>query len=153
VKTAESHSGRTLALDVGDKRIGIAVSDDLGIIARGLSVYERVGARKDAAALCALIAENGCGAVVVGLPLNLDGSDSIQTEKVRDFAERLANSLRSNALPHIELILHDERFTTKIAEDVLREAGMSRKKRSAIIDAQAAVVILQDYLDIAARRA
>lgn len=138
---------RALALDVGDRRIGIAISDDLGITARGLSVYERIGIRKDVNALYAIIAESGCSQVVVGLPLNLDGSDSVQTGKVREFAERLGNRLRSGGMAGIELILHDERFSTKIAEDVLREAGMKRKARQEIVDAQAAVVILQHYLE------
>jgi putative Holliday junction resolvase len=145
--SANARTNRALALDVGDRRIGIAISDDLGITARGLSVYERVGDRKDAGALYEIIAENGASRVIMGLPLNLDGTDSVQTAKVREFAERLANRLRSGGMADVELILHDERFTTKIAEDVLREAGMSRKKRSGIIDAQAAVVILQDYLE------
>jgi putative Holliday junction resolvase len=93
------------------------------------------------------VAETNVSKVVVGLPINLNGSDSVQTTKVRDFAERLANRLRSSGMSDIEIILHDERFSTKIAEDVLKEAGMNRKRRSAIIDAQAAVVILQHYLE------
>jgi putative Holliday junction resolvase len=140
-----NRTNRALSLDVGDRRIGIAISDDLGITARGLSVYERVGDRKDASAIYEIIAEHGVSKVIIGLPLNLDGTDSVQTAKVREFAERLANRLRSGGMADIELILHDERFTTKIAEDVLRDAGMSRKKRSVVIDAQAAVVILQHY--------
>jgi putative Holliday junction resolvase len=133
-------------LDVGDKRIGIAISDGLGITARGLSVYERIGIRKDVNAIYGVITENNCSEVVVGLPLNLDGTDSIQTEKVREFAERIGNRLRSGGMADVSIILHDERFSTKIAESAMREAGMNRKKRSEIIDAQAAVVILQSYL-------
>jgi len=85
--------------------------------------------------------------VVVGLPINLNGTDSIQTKKVRDFTSKLENKLRSNAMADIEVALHDERFTTKIAERALIEADMSRKKRAEIIDRQAAIVILQSYLE------
>jgi putative Holliday junction resolvase len=138
---------RCLALDVGDATIGVAVSDELGIIARGLFTVRRTDIKSDIRKIMETVRGEGAKAVVVGLPLNLDGTDSVQTEKTRDFAKRLGNSLRSNALADVEVILHDERFTTKIAERVLIEADMSRKKRAAVIDKQAAVIILQSYLD------
>ena len=94
-----------------------------------------------------LINEHDCSMVVVGLPLKLDGSDSPQTEKVRDFSKKLQNKLKSNSLANIEVKFHDERFTTKIAEQALIEADLSREKRKGIIDKQAAVVILQSFLD------
>ena len=81
------------------------------------------------------------------MPLNLDGSDSGQTEKVREFANLLGNKLRSTGLQDVNIIFRDERFTTKIAENILIEADVSRKKRKAVIDKQAAVIILQSYLD------
>jgi putative Holliday junction resolvase len=135
-----------LALDVGDKTIGIALSDELGITARGLFTLERVSDKKDTGKILALVCEHDCGAVVVGLPINLNGTDSVQTQKVREFAARLENKLRSNGKADVPVILHDERFTTKIAERVLIEADVSRKKRKEVIDKQAAVVILQSYL-------
>ena len=140
---------RVLALDVGDKTIGIALSDELKIRAQGLMTYERIGMKKDTAKIIELIKENNCDTVVIGLPINLDGSDSIQTEKVRDFRLKLENKLRSTGggLQNTLIEWQDERFTTVIAEEVLIAADVSREKRKKIIDKQAAVVILQSYLD------
>ncbi|MBQ1390594.1 MAG: Holliday junction resolvase RuvX [Firmicutes bacterium] len=139
---------RKLALDVGDKTIGVAVSDPLGITAQGLTTIERIGIKKDTDKVVALIREYDCDTVVIGLPLNLNGSDSIQTEKVREFRSRLENKLRSNALAHICVDWQDERFTTVIAEDVLIAADLSRAKRKKVIDKQAAVLILQSWLAV-----
>jgi putative Holliday junction resolvase len=136
-----------LALDVGDASIGVAVCDELVIAARGLFTIKRSNIKADMREILETAKKEGVSAVVVGLPINLDGTDSIQTGKVRDFVVRLENSLRSNAMADVNVVLHDERFTTKIAEQVLIEADMSRKKRAKIIDKQAAVVILQSYLD------
>ena len=139
---------RKLALDVGDKTIGVAVSDPLGITAQGLTTIERIGIKKDTDKVVALIREYDCDTVVIGLPLNLNGSDSIQTEKVREFRSRLENKLRSNALAYICVDWQDERFTTVIAEDVLIAADLSRAKRKKVIDKQAAVLILQSWLAV-----
>lgn len=140
---------RTLALDVGDKTIGIAISDELGIIAQGLMTYERIGVKKDTNKILELVQEYKVGTVVIGLPLNLNGTDSIQTEKVRDFRTKLENKFRStgSGLQNTIFEWQDERFTTIIAEDVLIAADLSREKRKQVIDKQAAVVILQSYLD------
>jgi len=138
---------RVLGLDVGDKTIGVAVSDMLGIIAQGVTTIERVGIRKDTSKILDLIKEYDCDTVVIGLPINLDGSDSVQTEKVREFEAMLSNKLRSSAMADISLVWQDERFTTKIAERVLIEADVKREKRKEVIDKQAATVILQSYLD------
>ncbi|MDR2486849.1 MAG: Holliday junction resolvase RuvX [Clostridiales Family XIII bacterium] len=138
---------RVLALDVGDKTIGIALSDELGITAQGLFTLARTSVKRDTDEVLTLVRERGAGRVLVGLPINLDGSDSMQTTKVRDFAQKLENKMRSNGLAGIPVTLHDERFTTKIAERVLIEADMRREKRKGIIDRQAAVVLLQDWLD------
>ena len=137
---------KIMALDVGDKTIGVAASDPLEMIATGIKTMERVGIRKDADQVLALAQEHGCARIVVGLPKNLDGSNSIQTDKVMEFHDMLANKIRSTQ-KNIELAYHDERFTTKIAEAVLIQADLSRKKRKEVIDKQAAVVILQSYLD------
>ena len=138
---------KAISLDVGDKTIGVALSDALMLTAQGLMTIERIGIRKDADKVLALVKEHGCDTIVMGLPLNLDGSDSIQTEKVRAFRTMLENKMKSNAIKGVEIVYQDERFTTKIAESVLIEADVSRKKRRDVIDKQAAVIILQSWLD------
>lgn len=137
---------KIMALDVGDKTIGVAESDPLELIATGITTIERVGIRKDADQVITLAEQHGCGRIVVGLPKNLDGSNSIQTDKVMEFHDMLSNKIRSTK-KNIEMVYHDERFTTKIAEAVLIQADLSRKKRKEVIDKQAAVVILQSYLE------
>ncbi len=138
---------KIIALDVGDKTIGVAVSDALNITAQGLMTIERIGIKKDTNKLIELIKEHACGTIVIGLPLKLDGTDSIQTEKVREFRTKLENKLRAERMGDIPIEYSDERFTTVIAERVLIDADLSRAKRKKIIDKQAAVVILQSYLD------
>ena len=138
---------RAIGLDVGDKTIGVAVSDELFLTAQGVTTIERVGIRKDAGKVMDLIREYGCGTVVIGLPLNLDGSDSLQTEKVRAFRTMLENKMRSSGMAQVKVEWQDERFTTVIAERVLIEANVRRKARKDVIDKQAAIVILQSYMD------
>lgn len=138
---------RKIALDVGDKTVGIAISDELGITAQGLMTLERVGMRKDTGKILDLVREYQCDTIVIGLPKKLDGTDSIQTEKVYEFRTMLENKMRSTGMKGIEIVWQDERFTTVIAERVLIEADVSRKKRKEVIDKQAAVLIMQGYLD------
>lgn len=138
---------RILALDVGDNTIGVAVSDALSIIANGVTTIERVGIKKDTGKVVDYVREYDCGTVVVGLPLNLNGTDSVQTEKVRAFKEKLENKLRSLALQDVQVVFQDERFTTKLAEQVLIDGGVRRENRKKYVDKQAAVLILQSYLD------
>jgi len=139
---------RILGLDVGDKTVGVAVSDPLGIIATGVTTIERVGIRKDTGKVLDYIREYECETVVMGLPLGLDGEDTIQTEKVRAFRQMLENKLKSSGpLSKVNVVWQDERFSTCEAEEVLIEANMSREDRKKIIDRQAAIVILQRYLD------
>ena len=137
---------RWIGLDIGDKTIGVAVSDPLFISAQGVTTVERIGIKKDTSRLIEMINEYEVDTVVSGLPLMLDGSDSPQTEKVREFVTRLENKARSSGLK-LSFVFQDERFTTKIAENVLIEANMRREKRKTIIDRQAAVIILQSYMD------
>ena len=137
---------RWIGLDIGDKTIGVAVSDPLFISAQGVTTIERVGIKKDTTKVMEYIKEYKADTVICGLPLMLDGSDSPQTEKVREFVERLKNKTQSNGLK-LNYVYQDERFTTKIAENVLIEANMRREKRKTIIDRQAAVIILQSYMD------
>ena len=139
---------RILGLDVGSKTVGVAVSDPLGVIATGVTTIDRVGIRKDTGKVIDYIKEYGCETVVIGLPLSLDGEDSIQTQKVRDFRTMLENKLRSSGpLSKVKIEWQDERYSTVEAEEVLIEANMSREDRKKIIDRQAAIVILQRYLD------
>ena len=139
---------RILGLDVGDRTVGVAVSDPLGIIATGVTTIDRVGIRKDTGKVIDYIREYDCSVVVIGLPLNLDDSDSVQTEKVRAFRQMLENKLRSlGPLSRVRIEWQDERYSTAEAEEVLIEANMSREDRKKIIDRQAAIVILQRYLD------
>jgi putative Holliday junction resolvase len=137
---------KIMAIDVGEKTIGVAVSDSLGITAQGIVTLKRVGIRKDAGTVIAMAEEHDCGRIVVGLPLKLNGTNSIQTDNVIAFKTMLDNKLHGMG-SRIDSVFHDERFTTVIAERVLIEADVSRKKRKAVIDKQAAVVILQSYLD------
>ncbi len=138
---------RKIGLDVGDRTIGIAVSDPLGITAQGITTLERVGIRKDAGKVLDLVKEYECDTIVIGLPLSLNGDDSEQTQKVRDFRKMLENKMRSTAMKGIEVVWQDERLTTVQAERVMIEADLSRAKRKQIIDRQAAVIILQTWLD------
>ncbi|MGI6177744.1 MAG: Holliday junction resolvase RuvX [Eubacterium sp.] len=138
---------RKIALDVGDKTIGVAVSDELGITGQGVTTIERVGIKKDTGRVVDLVREYDCDTVVIGLPLKLNGDDSPQTEKVREFRTRLENKLRSNSLADVSVVWQDERFTTVIAEDVLISADLDRRERKKFVDKQAAVLILQTYLD------
>ena len=138
---------RKIGLDVGDKTIGVAVSDALNITAQGVMTIERVGIKKDTTAVMDLIKEYDCDTVVIGLPKMLDGTDSPQTEKVYEFRTKLENKLRSSGMGGISIDYYDERLTTVMAEKVLIEADLSRKRRKEVIDKQAAVIILQGYLD------
>ena len=138
---------KKLGLDVGDKTIGVAVSDEMGIIADGVTTIERVGIKKDTGKVMDYIKEYNCDTVVIGLPLKLDGTDSPQTEKVREFKQKLENKLKGGGMNHVRVEFYDDRLTTVMAERVLIEADMRRNKRKEIIDRQAAIIILQSYLD------
>ena len=138
---------KKIALDVGDKTIGVAVSEALNITAQGVTTIERVGIRKDSGKVMDYIREFDCDTVVIGLPKKLDGTDSPQTEKVYEFKTMLENKMRSSGMGNVKIEFYDERLTTVMAEKVLIEADMSRGKRKKVIDKQAAVIILQSYLD------
>jgi putative Holliday junction resolvase len=132
---------RLLALDVGDARIGVALSDETGTLATGLVTLKAVGPRKDAQVVAALVREHGPGEVIVGLPLRLDGSLGSQGEKVMAFVERLRRVLR------VPVVTRDERLTSVAADERLAEAGVKRRDRKARIDRAAAALILQEVLD------
>jgi putative holliday junction resolvase len=131
---------RVLALDVGKKRIGLAVSDELGITAQGLETLERSRVRDDLARL-KLIAEHwSAGMLLVGRPLHMSGSESAQSAYTREFAERLGLYL---ALP---VVYWDERLTTVEASRVLKEAGTTVAARKKAVDRLSAVLLLESYL-------
>ncbi len=132
---------RVLALDVGDKRIGIAVSDPLGFTAQGLETYTRTGDEAaDAAYIRSLAKKYEPVRLLFGLPRNMDGSYGFQSEKVRAFAEAVLEGFEG------EHTFYDERLTTVEAERVLCEAELDWRKRRKVVDKVAAVVILQGYL-------
>lgn len=132
---------RAVGFDIGDRRVGIAVSDETGTIAQGRGVYTRRNLVEDAAHLSRLAREVGATATVVGLPLNMDGTEGEQAAKIRALAEAVAER---SALP-IHYV--DERLTTIEADRALREGGLSRRKRKEREDELSAVLILQAWLD------
>ena len=138
---------RKIGLDVGDRTIGVAVSDPLGITAQGITTIERVGIRKDSGKVLDLVKEYECDTIVMGLPLSMSGRDSEQTKKVREFRGMLENKMRSTGMKGITIEWQDERLTTVQAERVMIDADVSRRRRKQVIDKQAAVIILQTYLD------
>jgi putative Holliday junction resolvase len=131
---------RIAALDVGDARIGVAVCDELGLTTRGLGVVRRQGGTRDLEAVARVIGPHDPERIVVGLPLNMDGTEGPQATKVRRFAERLA------AHTGLPVELWDERLTTVEAEQTLRETGTKRHKRRSLVDQVAAAGILRSYL-------
>lgn len=132
---------RILALDVGEKRIGVAISDLSQSLARSLKVVQRGSRQEDFAAVARLVEEYEVEKVVVGYPRSLDGMAGAQAQRVERYAVGLAESLT------VPVLLWDERFSTVSAERLMREAGLRSKKKRERIDAVAAAVILQDYLD------
>ena len=130
-----------MGLDVGDRRIGVALSDPLGITAQRLALLERRNAAGDIEAVGALAKQHAVGRIVVGLPLTLRGQVGPQAKKVEAFADALR---RKTQVP-VELV--DERLTTVQGERALLETGASRRKRKATIDQVAAQLILQQFLD------
>ena len=138
---------RKIGLDVGDRTIGVAVSDPLGITAQGITTIERVGIRKDSGKVLDLVKEYECDTIVMGLPLSMSGRDSEQTKKVREFRSMLENKMRSTGMKGITIEWQDERLTTVQAERVMIDADVSRRRRKQVIDKQAAVIILRTYLD------
>jgi putative Holliday junction resolvase len=133
---------RILALDVGDRTIGIAVCDELMLTAQGVEVIRRSTAAKDFARLRELITQYQAELAVVGLPKNMNGTIGPRGEIVKEFAAAMAH-----AIPDIEIKFWDERLSTVAAEKSLIAADVSRAKRRQVIDKMAAVFILQGYLD------
>ena len=131
---------RIAALDVGDARVGVAVSDELGLTVRGLGMVRRVGGQRDLEALRRVLEPVGPERIVVGLPLNMDGTEGPRAKKTRIFGERVGTHLG------IAVDFWDERLTTVEAEQVLRGSKVNWRKRKALVDEVAATIILRDYL-------
>ena len=131
---------RILALDHGTKRIGVALSDELGWTAQPLETFERRTLERDIAHILDLVRSHDVGQVLLGLPLRFNGGEGPAVQTVHEFAARLGE-----ALP-VPLVTWDERMTTKAAEDLLIAADVSRKKRKGAVDRVAAAILLQSYL-------
>lgn len=136
---------RILALDVGEKNIGVAISDELGWTAQGLPTLRRQTKDRDACAIANIVEEKCVTRIVVGMPVSLDGSLGKKAREVASFVEDLKRRLR------LPIKVWDERFTSVQAERVMLEADLSRKKRKKKIDQLSAQLILQSYLDAESR--
>ncbi len=134
---------RALGLDVGSKTIGIAVTDEAEIAAHPLDVLQRGGTDSDVSAISTLVEKLDISDVVIGMPFELDGRIGHRARRVQQFAQ----ALRARLAPAVKLHEQDERFTTAEAERVLIDADVSRARRKAVIDRQAAALILQAGLD------
>ena len=132
---------RVLALDLGKKRIGMALSDELGVTAQGLETLERSNIREDLARISQLAANKNVSLILMGNPLHMSGREGRQAEYARDFGERL------RAASGIPVEFWDERLTTVAAQRVLRESGISIEKRAKAVDRLSAVILLESYLD------
>jgi len=132
---------RILGMDVGSRRIGLAISDLLGITAQGLDTLHRQNKRADFAQLERVIREHDVAEIVMGLPLRMSGAEGIQAEKMQAFAEDIRRRFK------LPVHLWDERLTSAQANRLLRETDMSIKRRGAVVDQMAAVLILQSWMD------
>ena len=139
---ANPRKGRILALDLGKKRIGLALSDPLGITAQGLPTLQRVNMRTDLAALDRLATEYDVGLILLGLPLHMSGDEGRQSGYAREFGERLAEWTGR------EVRLWDERLTTVEAQRVLKSSGISTQKRARAVDQLSAQILLDSFLNL-----
>jgi putative holliday junction resolvase len=133
--------GRILGLDVGSRRIGVAVSDPLGITAQGLETLQRRNKRYDFEQLQRVIQEYDVREIVVGLPLRMSGAEGIQSDKMQVFAEKLRKRFR------LPVHVWDERLTSAEANRLLRETDLSIEKRGRAVDRMAAILILQGWME------
>ena len=132
---------KIIGLDIGTKRIGVATSDPLGILATSYEVYNRRNMYLDVRYMVTLKDKLDADTFVIGLPLKLDGSEGQSVDMVKEFAEELKK------LTDAKIIFQDERLSTVSAERILLEANVRREKRKNVIDQVAATIILQNYLD------
>jgi len=136
-----------LGLDLGEKRIGVAISDPQGLTARPLTVIARESREKDLERIRQLAAQFGAALIVIGLPLNMDGTEGPGARLAKRFANRVRRARE------LEVKLWDERLTTFEADQQMLESGLSPERRKELRDAVAAAVILQDYLEAQRRQA
>ena len=136
-----NEQGRVLAVDLGQKRVGVAVSDELRMTARAVSVITRTTTEKLQTEIKNLIADFDAAALVIGLPLNFDGSESLGATAARKFAEELSQILT------VPVYLQDERLTSHAAEENLREQGYDWREIKKLVDKEAAAIILRDFLE------
>lgn len=134
--------GRIMGLDIGDKTIGVAVSDLMGLTAQGVTTIKRVGKKKDIEAIKKIIEEKQVNKIVSGLPKNMNGTVGPQGEKVQKFCELIKEET------NLPIEFWDERLSTVAAERSLIEGNVRRENRKKVIDMLAAVIILQGYLDL-----
>jgi putative Holliday junction resolvase len=132
---------RILALDLGKRRIGVAVSDELGVTAQGLETIHCTNKRSDLAAIARAVSEKDAGLLLIGNPLNMSGQSGTQAEWVAGMARQIAQ------YTGIEVKLWDERLTSAEASRLLREGGVSVDRKSGTLDRMAATLLLQSYLD------
>ena len=132
---------RILALDLGKKRIGLAISDELGLTAQGLPTIQRKNTRADLAVLARLVQERAVDRILIGNPLHMSGDSGVQAGAARHFADLVSRHLSK------DVHLWDERLTTVEASRVLRDSGISIEKRARAVDRLSAVILLQSYLD------
>jgi putative Holliday junction resolvase len=140
-------SMRIMALDMGEKRIGVAVSDELLLTAQGLCVVDSRGVAKDLVQIADLAEKEHVTLIVIGLPRNMNGSRGPKEEKAREFGRLLLEKQ-----PDVPVDFWDERLTTAAARRMLVDADMSRARRRQVVDKVAAVLILQGYMDFIARK-
>ena len=138
----ESKEGRILSVDFGDTRTGLAVSDELRFLASGIGYISPGGIEKTAVAVAEEAKKQGVSAVVVGHPLNMNGTAGPRAERAAEFAELLRGHLEG-----VEVVLFDERMTTMAAARYLNETNLRGKKRKGVIDTLSAQIILQNFLD------
>ncbi|HWP85886.1 MAG TPA: Holliday junction resolvase RuvX [Terriglobia bacterium] len=136
-----AETGRVLAIDLGDRRMGLAISDPLGLTAQGLPTAERRNRREDMNYIRSLVRRHGVRRVVIGHPINMDGTAGPRAEAARNFAARLAKHLG------IDVVLWDERLTSVEAGRLLRQAGLGAEQRAQAVDQVAAVLLLENFLE------
>lgn len=136
---------RILGVDYGDSRVGLAVSDEMRVLASPLPPLQTGSMRKTIDEVAKIARETGAAVIVVGLPLNMNGTEGPQAGKVRAFGSKLGE------VTGAEIVYKDERLTTVQAHRAFDQAGVSKSRRSRLVDSVSAQIILQSYLDAAAR--
>ncbi len=137
---------RKLGVDYGDARIGLALSDPLGFFASGLETYKTVNREKDLQYVADIVKKYDVDTVVVGLPLNMDGTEGERVEKTKSFCSELQKLISA------KIVFNDERLTTVSAEKMLIQSNVRRENRKKVIDKVAACLILQSWLDSQANK-